>query len=380
MSLAKVCVVDHDIVSSFGLGSSALWQGIKENRSAIRRFERFNVDSFKSSNAAFIDKKLLVEDNSILMSMFKTLNFDFSLIAADARLIFASTVGEIDLLEKSVKNKSNDDVVEYGLLDTAKKINNLFGFSKVPYVLSAACASSTAGLSRALSLIRSGEEDCVVIAAGDIISEFVYSGFSSLMALDDNRANPFDINRAGLSIGEAAGYVVLASEAFVNTKSLKVNAKLVGGGQSTDANHMTGPSRDGSGLALAIERALNSAKINADDISFISAHGTGTKYNDSMELKAFKSVFKVPLPTYSIKGAIGHTMGSAGLAQMIVALNALNDSLVPSTVGLNVVDAEAQQWANISVIKGDFKHALVVNAGFGGLNAAVVLEKEDDQY
>jgi 3-oxoacyl-[acyl-carrier-protein] synthase II len=142
-----------------------------------------------------------------------------------------------------------------------------------------------------------------------------------------------------------------------------------------DANHMTGPSRDSEGLVRAINAALDSAGITTDQVGFISAHGTGTPFNDAMEMRAFHRVFKErKMPVYSIKGGIGHTMGAAGLVEIAIAQRAQREDIVPPTVNLVDADDDAIGWvSDRSHAIGPNSIALVTNAGFGGINTALVL-------
>ncbi len=224
-------------------------------------------------------------------------------------------------------------------------------------------------------MIRNNHADCVLVVACDSITEFIFSGFSSLMALDREPARPFDKHRAGLNVGEAAAYALLMSEERAARENRPVLGTLAGWGLSDDANHMTGPSRESEGLILAISKALASAGAGPGDVGFISAHGTGTVYNDQMEMRAFRSVFKdAKRPVYSIKGGIGHTMGAAGLVEMIIALRALKERIVPPTVNLTEPDDDARGWVSggqQAFRAGAF--ALVTNAGFSGVNTALVL-------
>jgi 3-oxoacyl-[acyl-carrier-protein] synthase II len=243
-------------------------------------------------------------------------------------------------------------------------------------VVCAACASSSAAVAQGAAMIREGDRDCVLVVACDNVSEFVAAGFSSLMALDKDMARPFDQNRRGLSLGEAAAFILLMSDARASREDRPVLARISGWGLTSDANHITGPSRDGSGLALALRRALRSANVSAEEVGSISAHGTGTVYNDSMEMKAFKSIFKrSALPTYSLKGGIGHTMGTAGLVDIIVAVETLREGVLPPTVNLREVDEEAAGWASPDPCACDTGVTVSTNSGFGGINCAVVLSR-----
>ena len=228
-------------------------------------------------------------------------------------------------------------------------------------------------------MIHSKERDCVLIVACDIVSEFVFAGFSSLMALDKDTAQPFDKDRSGLSLGEAAGFVLVMSKERALQEKRDIIGEIAGWGLTNDANHMTGPSRDGSGLAMAMRKAMQSADISEDAVGCIAVHGTGTVYNDAMEMKAFKSVFSSgALPTYSIKGGIGHTMGATGLVETIIALRSLEEKLVPPTVNLHVADDEADGWVSNEQCAFDSPATISINAGFGGVNSALVLKKGDN--
>ncbi|MEK7308447.1 MAG: beta-ketoacyl synthase N-terminal-like domain-containing protein, partial [Nitrospirota bacterium] len=335
---------------------------------------RFNTQAFQSDYAATIKGLKYLQRDSLVMQMFKLLfKKDSVSIPEDAKLVLATTKGEIDLLEKNFlqgKGGASKSNPQYLL----KKLAAFIGIKDRGMIISAACASSSAALATAASMIRRGHTDCVLAVACDSVTEFVFSGFSSLMALDKFYARPFDKERNGLSLGEAAGYILLMSEFRAKKEKRKIIGEIAGWGLSDDANHMTGPSRTSDGLILAIQKALKSACISEGDIGFISAHGTGTVYNDEMELRAFHAVFKKKRPVYSIKGAIGHTMGAAGLVETIIALRALKEKTVPPTVNLKVADDDAQGWASSRQRElSENKMALITNAGFSGVNTALVV-------
>jgi 3-oxoacyl-[acyl-carrier-protein] synthase II len=211
--------------------------------------------------------------------------------------------------------------------------------------------------------------------AADAVSEFVFSGFSALMALDKDQAKPFDQNRSGLSLGEAAGFILLMSQARAKKEKRQVFAQVAGWGLSCDANHMTGPARNASGLIQAITGALKRSNTAISQICCISSHGTVTLYNDAMELLAFKNIFKhKTVPIYSIKGGIGHTLGAAGLVETIMALKVQQEQTIPSTVGLKEIDELAKGW--VGPLARKLKHSTILlnNCGFGGINAALILK------
>ncbi len=266
----------------------------------------------------------------MLVSLFQNSRVD---IPGDAKLILATTKGEIDFLEKSILAGSGDPR-ESTVSKLLAKVVELTGARGGGMVVSAACTSSAAAVARAAALIRNGQGDCVLVVACDSVTEFIFAGFSSLMALDKAPARPFDKRRAGLSVGEAAAFALVMSEERARREQRTILGEIAGWGLSDDANHMTGPSRESDGLILAITKALASAEIGSEAIGVIGAHGTGTVYNDAMEMRAFHAVFKEPVPVYSVKGGIGHTMGAAGLVEMIIALRSLREKIVPPTVNM----------------------------------------------
>ncbi len=366
-------VVMADMVTPYGKGTEACRQGLLGGRSAISRINRFKTAAFHSDYAGIVNGLRYHEGASLVMQMMQEL-FEGVAVPQDARLLLATTKGEIDLLEQSMLGQGGDvsDAVVGRLI---RKVSDLTNARGGGLVLSAACTSSAAAAARAAAMVRSGKADCVLVVACDSITEFIFSGFSSLMALDKEPARPFDKNRAGLNVGEAAAYALVMSEERAIREDRPVLGTMAGWGLSDDANHMTGPSRESEGLVLAISKALTSAGIGPEDVGFISAHGTGTLFNDQMEMRAFSSVFRnKERPVYSIKGGIGHTMGAAGLVEMIIALCALRERTVPPTVNLKDVDDDARGWvSNRQQTVRKQTMALVTNAGFSGVNTALVL-------
>ena len=374
MSKIKVVITDYELVTGYGLGISPLWEGLKNKKTSIKSLRRFSVKSFQSKNAACVSGLTYLKSKSLVLQMLEKVFAKNKSIPSDAFLILATTVGEIDILENAVLR--NKRVIKNNILTSfLKKVQSLAKIKEPGMIISCACASSLAAIAQAAAMIKRGEKDCVLVVAADSVSEFVFSGFSSLMALDKNKPKPFDKNRGGLSLGEGAGFVLLMSRKRAIQKKGKILGEVVGWAISSDANHMTGPARDGSGLIKALNKAFTLSGVFSSNVGCISSHGTGTPYNDSMEIKAFKQVYKKAVPAYSIKGAIGHTLGAAGLIEVAVALKVLKERIIPATVGLRHIDSEAKGW--VSVLPKKLKKNVIVlnNCGFGGINAVLILKK-----
>ena len=197
------------------------------------------------------------------------------------------------------------------------------------------------------------------------------AGFSALKAIDPNGCRPYDRDRRGLTPGEAGAALVL-----VRADRMPRPGVTIGGwGGSNDANHLTGPSRDGSGLAQAMRLALAAARLPPGEIDYVNAHGTGTPYNDAMESAALRAVFGESCPPFSgAKGMLGHTLGAAGVVETILCVLAMRERLLPGTPRLNV----PAEGVPASCLKQPrpvprLRHILKLNTGFGGINGALVL-------
>ncbi len=370
----KAVVTAYDMLTPFGPGLDACWDAITSGQSAIGKIERFNTSAFMSENAATIMSLRYHDGDSLVLQMLQRL-LGVIPAPADSALILATTKGEIDLLERRILGETGIPQDACAPVRLLEKAASLAGVAGPSMVVSAACASGSAAIARGASMICSGRADSVLVIACDAVTEFVFSGFSSLMAMDRRFARPFDRTREGLSLGDAAGYALLMSEQRAESEGREVLGEVAGWGLSDDANHMTGPSRESEGLILAATKALRMAGCDSSAIGMISAHGTGTAYNDAMEMRAFRAVFnEAPRPVYSVKGALGHTMGAAGMLELIIALRALKEGTTPPTVNLSEPDELAAGWVSPKAVGIDrTKMALMTNSGFSGINAALVV-------
>lgn len=287
-------------------------------------------------------------------------------IAPDGRtvLMLSTTKGNITSL-KTGENPA-DGVYLQGL---AQNVADFFGFTTKPIVISNACVSGIMAVSVAKRLIQAGMYDNVFIVAGDEVSEFVLSGFSSFQAMSDKPCRPYSANRNGVTLGEAA------AAALVTSDSKNAKARIAGDGSVNDANHISGPSRTGEGLVRSIESALKEAGITAGKIDYISAHGTATPFNDEMEAIAFNRTGLNEAPINSLKGYYGHTLGASGLLETVIALESM--ALGKLFVSLGYDDPGVSQPINV-IEKNENKqieYMLKTASGFGGCNTAVVFEK-----
>ncbi|MBR7064714.1 MAG: 3-oxoacyl-ACP synthase [Treponema sp.] len=240
---------------------------------------------------------------------------------------------------------------------------------------STACSSSAVAIIKAAELIQAGFADAVIAGGVDIVSSTVLLGFDSLEAVSSEITNPFSKNRKGITLGEGAAFFVLAKDAFYNEPNVP-NVKLLGYGESADAHHMTSPSPDGGGAEHAMRAALLCANILPSDVDYINLHGTGTKFNDSMEAKAVNTIFGKDVYCSATKPLTGHTLGAAGSLELAVCYNAIvQNALLPPHVYDGVFDNDISPvnlvQKNCAVKKVNI--CMSNSFAFGGSNASVII-------
>jgi 3-oxoacyl-[acyl-carrier-protein] synthase II len=373
--MREVFVASVGILTSLGATLEDTWERLLCGKTAIRPLSRFPTDGYKVSIAACIHHLHGQGQRSMICDLIARLCAAAADIPYDSTVIMATTKAGIDNLEKRKKGIPADisDIFPSALAAFVSRELHVSGPS---FSMSAACASSTVAIGQGASLISSGIADSVFICCADIVTEFVFSGFSVLQALSPSPARPFDKNRSGLSLGEGAAYLHLVSPKKAGSSGTRPRFAIAGWGAANDAFHLTSPAQDGSGLQEAIRSAMTRASVQPRDIAGISAHGTGTVYNDLMEIKAFRSIFsdRVP-PVYSVKGAIGHTFGAAGGIEAAIATQVLLTRTLPPTVGFLDPENGAEGVVHSHPVPIDGSYLLVTNSGFGGVNAAILLKE-----
>ncbi len=373
----EVCICQAAALTALGPDLESLWRGALAGESAIRPIERFETGRYLSGSAAWIEGLPETSRRSLLYPLLERLLDGFGPVPADATLIAASTKGCVDSMERYLRDGSSD-LADLTVVTLLEWIGARLGLTDAGININAACASSTIAVGRAASLIASGRREVALVVCMDLVSEFVFSGFSALQALSAEHCRPFDRNRSGLSLGEGGAALLLMSRERASREERPVLGVVAGWGAANDATHITAPARDGCGLIQSVRQALSRAAIGPEKISAISAHGTATVYNDQMELTAFRTLFgERPLPMHSIKGAIGHTLGAAGGIEVALGLKCLEARRLPPTVGLLEPEEAAKGFVSRSAQPIVGRYLLSTNSGFGGVNAALILRRED---
>ncbi len=279
-------------------------------------------------------------------------------------IILSTTKGDIDHLANG-----NIDKAKPGYL--LERVVGSLPIKGDSMVVSNACVSGLLATITAHDLIAIEKYQHALVIGVDVVSKFTTMGFESFYALSENPSSPFDINRTGLSLGEAASSLVLS-----NSKKIFKQSPMIfsGGTSANDANHISGPSRTGEGLVRAINQAMKIANVDGNDIDFISAHGTGTKFNDDMESIAFTRCGLNKIPTNSMKGYFGHTLGAAGTLELSMSIQSMRNGQMLKTMGCTTPQTSEQINVLLENEKTALNTVLKTASGFGGCNAAAIIK------
>ena len=384
-------IVGTNIISSLGFDTKENFRHIAAGLSGVKRYEAGTLDMPEPFVASLIDRRRLEDhfsgiDNNIAR--------EATLLekAAIASITDANTEARIDLSSSKTlillsTTKGNVDCLSAPdgcvhrpfLWHSAKVINSFFGNPNKPLVISNACISGVAAQITASRELVGDDFEHVVVVGVDMLSKFIVSGFASFRALSAELCRPFDRHRCGLNLGEAAATIIFSAHKDHSRRTIR----FVEGAIRNDATHISAPSRTAEGLSRALQYITYKHSIYADSLAFISAHGTATPYNDSMEINAVYRSRLESVPIGSLKAYFGHTLGAAGLLETIISCEALEAGVVIPT--LNCTDVESIQAADgrtfypnvtSTIRRTDKRYFLKMISGFGGVNAVALFHLE----
>jgi 3-oxoacyl-[acyl-carrier-protein] synthase-1 len=374
-TMTEIFVSSDNILSPIGLTTAENFSQLKQNVSGIKLHTDSTMSQQPFQAAVFNNSGFLGNDQQKKYTRFESLligSISDALVKsnvdpADKKtvLILSSTKGNISLLETEEPSASLNKRIS--LNTSAQLVSDHFQFVNQPIIVSNACISGMLAILTGMRLIQSGQYEHAVVAGADVISKFILSGFQSFQAVSNLPCKPFDAARDGINLGEGAGTIILTGN-----KKYSSGIKVAGGSVSNDANHISGPSRTGEELSLAITHAMQASGVSAKNIGFISAHGTATVFNDEMEAKAIGLSGLQDVPVNSLKGYYGHTLGAAGLIESIISIQSLKENLVLPTRGFQTMGVSQPVNVSASLNKTTADHFLKTASGFGGCNAAMV--------
>jgi len=380
-------VTGYGVVSPLGTGVGAFWDGLVTGRSAIAPIRRFRADDLEPAMAAEV---VFDDADPDRAGAFALRAASDALAAAALRpdaieamrlgVVLGTTLGGMELFEHwdataraGVPPEADLRRVPY--FAPAARLADTLGAQGPVVTPQLACASGTQAVALAAEWIRAGRADVVLAGGTDLLCRFVVSGFNALHATATD-ARPFDRDRQGLVLGEGAAVLVVEDEEHAARRGATARARVLGAGAAADGVHMTAPDREGRGVVRAIGAALAQAGLAPSAVDFVSAHGTGTPFNDAMEARALVCLFgERGVTVNGIKGAIGHTLGAAGAFEAVVCVETIARGVVPPTAGLREIDPAC---AGLDLVcdeprSQDARVAVSTSSGFAGANAALAL-------
>ena len=367
--------IADNIYSPLGVTTAENYAAVKQGRSMLRSYPAGTMDLPEAFTASLFDWGRVEPldgytrfERIVIQSVGRALaQTDIDVHSDRVLFVLSTTKGNVELLDSRSQQFPADRVLP-GV--AARVVAAYFAFNREPLVVSNACISGLSAQITAMRLIESGACDVAVVCGADVQSRFIISGFGSFKALSPMECRPFDIERLGLNLGEAAATVIYERR---EERGERREWFAVRGAVRNDAFHISGPSPKGEGSYRAIRAALGDTP--ADELAFINVHGTSTMYNDEMESAAIDRAGLLDVPVNSLKGYYGHTMGAAGVLETILSMAAVDDGCILGTRGyeeLGVSHRVRVSGQHAATTKQSFLKLL---SGFGGCNAAMLFKK-----
>jgi 3-oxoacyl-[acyl-carrier-protein] synthase II len=401
----RVVVTGIGVVTSIGIGVEPFWRAVLAGQSGIGPVESFDTSRYavrlggevKAFDARAYLRRLPVAGMARASHMaiaatrlaLGDANLPLEQLDPDtAGVSMGTTSGEPSIIERfdDLELSGGRDRIGAEFVDQypchviAAHVASEFGFNGPNLVIPTACAAGNYALAHALDTIRSGGADLMIAGGSDSFSRITYTGFARLAAIAPERCQPFDRHRKGMIPGEGSAVLVLERMQRATARGARIYAELAGYGLTCDAHHMTAPQGDGATRAMML--ALADAGVKPSEVSYISAHGTGTAVNDRIETLAVKHAFgdaAYGVPISSIKSMLGHTMGAASAIEAASCALAVHDDAVPPTIHYESPDPECDLDYVPNISRRQKVDVAMNNAyAFGGNNASVIFRKWRD--
>lgn len=359
--------IADNILSPLGETTEQNYQTVKAGRSALCRYsdhwqlpEPFSASLFSEAQWQALAAEGLTPFEALATSSVRRALKDAAVDPArkGVVLIISTTKGNVDQLTQ----ETTDDLSPGA---SARKMARVLGFTTEPIVVCNACISGVSALLLAARLLEAGTYDVAVVCGADVQSRFVVSGFQSFHVVSSEACRPFDMERTGLSLGEAAATMILSRQPQPQAWG------IVTGAVRNDAFHISSPAKDGEGACQALRQVMQG--VSPSQLAFINAHGTATMFNDQMESVAIERAGLSSVPVNGYKGYYGHTMGAAGVLETILSMAALDDHTILGTKGFEEAGVSGKIRLVASSEATDKQAFVKVISGFGGCNAALLV-------
>lgn len=410
--MKRVVVTGLGAVTPVGNNVPDMWQSVKDGVCGIDFIKKFNTDNYPAKVGAEVKDFDPLKDFAKRDLRRTDLYTQYAVAAAQQAVedsgiessknidperlgVYVGTgIGGMDTFVKNAVNLENKGVRQVSPFFIPMMIGNIasgniairFNAKGVCLPVVTACATGTHSIGEAFHAIKHGYADAIITGGAEAtITPLALAGFSNMKALSTNEnpkeaCIPFDKRRDGFVMGEGSGVLVLEEYEHAKKRNAKIYGELIGYGNSCDAHHITAPDPNAQGPAQAIKTALTEANVNKDkDNIYFNAHGTSTVPNDASETKALKIVLgekAYDINISSTKSMTGHMLGAAGGVEAIISLLALQEGIIPPTIGYEVKDEECDlNYTPNTAVKKDINIAVSNNLGFGGHNGCIVFKK-----
>ena len=368
--------IGDNITSPLGMTSMQNYQAVKAGHSALACYSNlwdiptpFTAALFSTSQNQTLHRTGMTRFESlVIQSVTQALEgTDLNLKSPRVVFILSTTKANVELLDDPT---ALPDILHPG--ESAKRIAKHLGIETEPIVVCNACVSGLSALILAERLLTQKVYDYAIVTGADVLSRFVISGFQSFKSMDANPCRPYDIERLGMNLGEAAATMVLSSD---ETEEHKKEWALVEGTIRNDAHHISTPSNKGEGAFRAMIPLLQ--QINKDELALVNAHGTATMFMDQMEAVALNRAELTDIPVNSYKGIFGHTLGAAGILETVLTMHALEDHTILGTRGFEELGVSVPIQVSAEARHTDKRTFLKLISGFGGSNAALLVTADE---
>jgi len=395
--MIRIVVSGLGVVSPYGAGIKTFWEGIAAGACAIRPVTLIETEGFRCRIAAEVPAPVVdgldasrrrSRADRLALAAAREAVADAHLTVEDraiAALLVAAVGGgmlegetwyweEVRTGRRSPRIKALRSILPSSHAET---VGYRLGLGGPKETIIMACASGAASIALGADLIREGVVPLAVVGGVEALTRICFMGFNALKLLDHEPCRPFDRDRRGMSIGEAAAFIVLEEAERCRARGGPIYGEFLGAGMTTDAHHVTAPHPEGEGMIRAMHLALDAAGVPASAIGYVNAHGTGTSQNDRVEALALSRVFgEGSVLVSSTKSMVGHTMAAAGTVEAIATLLALQHSLIPPTANLRQLDPAVPFDCVPGVARpAPVEMALSNSFGFGGQNVSLVFRK-----
>ena len=392
---ARVAVVAAGVVSPLGFGLGETLESLRKARDCVSPVTRFSVAQCRCKTAGQVPDDGLLAGRGEEFRSHRLHRASHMMIQALREVVtqesqfkpeltvIGTTSGGMSYGEHYYRSLRQAEklrhaptwIANYPAQKPVIDAQQAFGISAPCQVIANACASGTNAIGHAFECVRSGRYQRVLAGGYDAISEMVFVGFDSLQASTPEKCRPFDRHRTGMVLGEGAAILALENLESAQQRGAPVLAEIVGYGISTDNFHITQPDPTGVGARQAMERALQSAHVLANEVDYINAHGTATVFNDAAEGKAISELFN-GVPVSSTKSMMGHSLGAAGAVEAVFCLLALQHQFLPSNINFSASDDDL----DLNIVANETRPAVLRTVlsnsfGFGGTNASILMGK-----